>query len=128
VFLLLSFLAGGATGVVVWEQVTEPVEVLEPFTVGSTIPSSFSLYPGETRSYEISVSNASQADLKAKVVYSIDPDYDGDGVLVDLEVTVSPSESQLVPAGGSVTFTVSVKVDADSPAGQVSIVWRVERG
>jgi len=127
---LLLLLAAGAVGasIVVWTFVTEPITVAEPFTITSTLPSSFSMFAGESRSYTITVSNAANVPIKATIDYSIDADFDGDGVSVDVSVTVTPMSWQDVPAGGEVIFTIEIKAAADSPVGEVSIDWAVERG
>lgn len=127
--LIFMLIGGGAiASIVVWFNLSEPIEVLEPFSVTSTIPPGFSLYAGETVSYSITVSNAANVAIMATVDYSENPDYDEDGTNVDMDISVSPSMSQIVPPESSVTFNIDVTVAADSKTGEVSITWNVERG
>ena len=119
--ILLVAAVSAVAAYVVWTQVVT-VQVREAFEAISNIPESFNIYPGETKTYTISVKNHASVPLKAEIAWEEVENPNN----VSYEVTIEP-ESQEIAPGATANFIVKVKVDADSPTGTFKLRFSVKR-
>jgi len=119
--ILLTAAVACVAGYIVWTQ-TVTVQVQEAFEVSSNLPEQFDIYPGETKTYTISVKNHASAPLKAKIAWEEVENPNN----VKYEVTIQPEEKEIAP-GATADFTVKVTVKADSPTGAFKLRFSVDR-
>ena len=119
--LLITAAAVSVAAYVVWTY-TVQVTVQEAFEVSTNLPDQFDIYPGETKTYTISVKNHASAPLKAEIAWEEVENPNN----VKYEVTIEP-ESQEIAPGATADFTVKIKVEADSPVGAFKLRFSVDR-
>jgi len=106
--------------------------IQEPFTVTMTDDLADTIYPGESDTVIITVSNDASVPLYANVYDTInitDSDPDADGYLLEEDdITLNPDGDCLqVPADGSTDFTFTVSIEPDAEPGSFDISFKVER-
>ncbi len=97
------------------------VTVREPITCEPTCdgtPVGINLFPGETKTEEVTISNSSDEDLEVMLVVEILTD--------EIEVTVP--NAFLVPGGGSTTQEITYHAPGRARPGMYLVVIGVERG
>lgn len=129
--LVLVLAAGSAFAAYTVFMGNANVTVVEAFTISNTTGDggeaytgpdtdavwTVSLYPGETKTLNVLVSNASSAALPVSAT--------GAG---NEGVAAGWSGPSTVPANGSVTLTLTVTVDADAYPGPRTIFFSIGRG
>jgi len=124
-WLILIMLGVGMViaGTVVFQLQTQ-YTIQEPFVIQHNLPASIETYPGDTKTYTITVTNvADSIDYTATLVYTVTAD---PGVVYT--ITPDSGASQQVPSSGSVTFQVTVQIAKDSAPGTLTIDWQILRG
>jgi uncharacterized membrane protein len=130
-FLLVGLLVTGVAFGAYVTYFTDSSTVNEPFTAVMTDDLT-DIYPGESDTVTIRVSNSAGVNLYAKVYDSItitqsDPDEDGYELTTE-DITLTPTSNCLeVPAGGSTDFTFTVSVSPDAEPGSFDLTLHVER-
>ncbi len=111
---------GGSLGYYVWKTLTVQVEVKEPIEV-LQYPSSLSLYPGETREFNVTVGN------HALINYSVVLDFQlGNTTYQDAYTTFSNEIYAVV--SGQQNLTAWIQVRADAPAMNTTLSISFARG
>jgi len=111
---------GGTLGYYVWKTLTVQVEVKEPIEV-LQYPSSLSLYPGETKEFNVTVDN------HASINYSVVLDFQlGNTTYQDIYTTFSNEIYAIV--SGQQNLTAWIQVRADAPAMNTSLTISFARG
>jgi hypothetical protein len=119
VVILISGI-GGTLGYYVWKTLTVQVEVKEPIEV-LQYPSSLSLYPGETKEFNVTVDN------HASINYSVVLDFQlGNTTYQDIYTTFSNEIYAVV--SGQQNLTARIQVGADAPAMNTTLTINLARG
>jgi hypothetical protein len=116
--ILISTIAG-AVGYYVWTNLTVQVEVKEPIEI-LHYPSSLSLYPGETKEFNVTVHN------HASVNYSVVLDFHLENATYQEVYTTFSNEIYAVLAGQQ-NLTAWIQVRGDAPAINTSLTVNFAR-
>jgi len=111
---------GGTLGYYVWKTLTVQVEVKEPIEI-LQYPSSLSLYPGETKEFNVTIDN------HASVNYSVVLDFQlGNTTYQNIYTTFSNEIYAVV--SGQQNLTAWMQVRADAPAMNTTLAISFARG
>jgi len=127
----LLIFAGIALGAYV-TTLSDTSTVSEPFTAQFVDDLKDNIYPGESDTVTIRVSNSGSENLYALIKGSVtitnaDPDEDG-YLLHEGDVTLTPGAKCLeVPKGGYTDFEFTVSVKPDAEPGEFRVDFTVER-
>ena len=117
--LLISGI-GGISAYYVWKTLTIPFEVKEPLEILS-YPSELSLYPGETKEFNVTIEN------HASVNYSVILDFSLDNTTYQDSYVTFSSEIYTVILGQQ-NLTAWVMVKANAPSTNASLTIDLRRG
>jgi hypothetical protein len=118
--MLVSAVGSGALGYYIWTRLTIPLEIKEPLEI-LDYPSQLSLYPGENKSFQISLVN------HASVNYSVILDFSLDNTTYqDNYVTFSNEIYRVTP--GQQNLTAWLVVESYAPPTNVTLTIDCKRG
>ena len=120
VVILISAASSGALGYYVWTKLTMPLEIEEPIEILS-YPSKLSLYPGENKTFQISLIN------HASVNYSVVLDFSMNNTTYQENyVTFSNEIYTVIP--GQQNLTAWLNVESYAPPTNVTLIVDCRRG
>mgnify|MGYP000008669941 CR=1 FL=1 len=119
--ILLTAAIASVAAYVMWTY-TVKVTVQEAFQVSTNLPDQFNIYPGETKTYTITVTNLASGKLKAEIHWEEIENPNN----VKYEVHVQPPSKEIAPKATE-NFTVEIKVKGDSPTGTFKLRFSVDR-
>jgi hypothetical protein len=119
----IAFIAFAAIAyaIIVWQWTTQ-ITVLEPFSVETNLPPTLELYPGEQKSYWISVTNHATAVFNATLHYTVTAE--------NCTVSITPEDGASYKVGASQTVTIPVEITViinGNATGKATINWWIER-
>jgi hypothetical protein len=114
---LIAF-AAIAYAIIVWQWTTE-ITVLEPFSVETNLEPTLELYPGDSISRWINVTNNAKKVFNATLQYTVEA--------VNCTVTITPPDgaSYTVDAGKTVSIPITITINGNT--GNATITWWIER-
>jgi len=119
----IAFIAFAAIAyaIIVWQWTTQ-ITVLEPFKIATDLPTTLELYPGDTKSYWINVTN------NAKEVFNATLHYTVTAVNCTVDITPENGTSYTVGDGQTVPIPITITVTINGLApGKATISWWIER-
>jgi len=125
--VLLATAATALAAYIIWSQQTQ-IEVQEPLKVTTstpigTLPTSMNVLPGMEFPCDFVVENKAPFEYKVTLAYSVEA---SDGV--KYSITPKSGTSKTIPAEGTATFHVVIKIEKDSAPGTLTIHWKILRG
>jgi len=118
--ILISAIGSGALGYYIWTRLTIPLEIKEPIEI-LDYPSQLSLYPGENKSFQISLVN------HASINYSVILDFSLNNTTYQANyVTFSNEIYRVTP--GQQNLTAWLRIESYAPPTNVTLTIDCKRG
>jgi hypothetical protein len=118
--LMVSMISSGVLGYYLYSSFTVPLEIKEPIEI-LDYPSQWSLYPGETTQFNVTVRNRSSFN------YSVILDFRSDNMAYQLSYLAFSHENYTVVPGQQ-NLEAWLNVSADAPAANLNVTVTVSRG
>ena len=119
----IAFIAFAAIAyaIIVWQWTTE-ITVLEPFSVETNLEPTLELYPGDSISRWINVTNNAKEVFNATLHYTVTAE--------NCTVSITPEDGASYKVGAGETFAIPVEITVTingNATGKATISWWIER-